>query len=119
MTTGNCSLHTLTGVKPLYILPTDPLAEEVLIPGFKNADTVDCMVGFFTSDVLASLAPGLAARGKSPDFSDYCSFRELTLRWSNDVSEKPKTANQAGTTSRSAPRADSSRSSGPFEPKSA
>ena len=60
MTTRNCSLHTLTGVKPLYILPTDPLAEEVLIPGFKNADTVDCMVGFFTSDVLASLAPGLA-----------------------------------------------------------
>ena len=60
MTTGNCSLHTLNGVKPLYILPTDPLAEEVLIPGFKNADTVDCMVGFFTSDVLASLAPGLA-----------------------------------------------------------
>ena len=60
MATGNCSLHTLTGVRPLYILPNDPLAEEVLIPGFKNADTVDCMVGFFTSNVLASLAPGLA-----------------------------------------------------------
>ena len=61
MTSGdNCTLRTLDGVRPLYLLPTDPLAEDVLIPGFQNADNVDCMVGFFTSDVLASLAPGLA-----------------------------------------------------------
>ena len=56
----NGSLRTLNGVRPLYILPTDPIAQEVLIPGFQNADKVDCMVGFFTSDVLTSLAPGLA-----------------------------------------------------------
>ena len=42
------------------MLPSDPLAEEVLIPGFRAAGIVDCMVGFFSSGVLASLAPGLA-----------------------------------------------------------
>ena len=42
------------------MLPADVLAEEVLIPGFQAANTVDCMVGFFSSEVLASLAPGLA-----------------------------------------------------------
>ena len=54
------SLRTLDEVRPLYMLPADPLAEEVLIPGFQAARTVDCMVGFFSSEVLASLAPGLA-----------------------------------------------------------
>ena len=44
----------------MYMLPTDPLVEEVLIPGFQTASKVDCMVGFFSSEVLASLAPGLA-----------------------------------------------------------
>ncbi len=54
------AMRSLDGVRPLYILPTDPLAEEVLIPGFRAAGKVDCMVGFFSSEVLASLAPGLA-----------------------------------------------------------
>ena len=52
--------NTLDSVRPLYILPTDPLVEEVLIPGFRMADKVNCMVGFFSSEALASLAPGLA-----------------------------------------------------------
>ena len=56
----NRTLRSLAGVRPLYMLPADALAEEVLIPGFQAADTVDCMVGFFSSEVLASLAPGLA-----------------------------------------------------------
>ena len=60
----DCALQSLRGsldrVRPLYMLPTDPLAEEVLIQGFREADRVDCMVGFFSSEVLASLAPGLA-----------------------------------------------------------
>lgn len=56
---GN-ELQNLEGVRPLYFLPNDPLADEVLIPGFQAADSVDCMVGFFSSEVLASLAPGLA-----------------------------------------------------------
>lgn len=53
-------LRTLGEARPLYMLPGDPLAEEVLIPGFQAASAVDCMVGFFSSEVLASLAPGLA-----------------------------------------------------------
>ena len=54
------SLRFLVDAKPLYFLPNDNLAEEVLIPGFQTAAKVDCMVGFFSSSVLASLAPGLA-----------------------------------------------------------
>ena len=54
------TLRSLEGVRPLYMLPVDPLAEEVLIPGFQGAGKVDCMVGFFSSEVLAALAPGLA-----------------------------------------------------------
>ena len=54
------SLRVLDSVHPLFMLPADPLAEEVLIPGFQAAEKVDCMVGFFSSEVLASLAPGLA-----------------------------------------------------------
>ena len=49
---------------------------------------------------------GMAARGKSPDFSDYRSFCNLTLRWFIDVSGKPKTSNRAGLTPRRAPRAE-------------
>lgn len=56
----NKSLSSLTTIAPLYILPRDPFAEEVLIPGFENAEKVDCMAGFFSSEILASLAHGLA-----------------------------------------------------------
>ena len=58
--TAERTLRSLEEVRPLYMLPSDPFGEEVLIPGFQAASAVDCMVGFFTSDVLASLAPGLA-----------------------------------------------------------
>jgi hypothetical protein len=34
-------------VRPLYLLPRDPFAEDVLIRAFAAADRVDCMVGFF------------------------------------------------------------------------
>ena len=54
-------LKSLPDIRPLYFLPSDPLAEEVLIPSFRAADKVDCMVGFFSSAVLAALAPGLAS----------------------------------------------------------
>ena len=63
------ALRSLDGVRPLYLLPTDPLADEVLIPAFRAARKVDCMVGFFTSEVLASLAPGLATYVTSSDNS--------------------------------------------------
>lgn len=54
-------LRALEDARPLYILPSEPLADEVLIPAFRAASRVDCMVGFFSSQVLADLAPGLAA----------------------------------------------------------
>src|SRR5688572_27473099 len=47
-------------MKPLYLLPHDSLADEVLIEGFRLASDARCMVGFFSSAVLATLAPGLA-----------------------------------------------------------
>lgn len=53
-------LRSVPDIRPLYILPKDPIAEEVLVPCFRVATQVDCMVGFFSSEVLASLAPGLA-----------------------------------------------------------
>ena len=53
-------LRALSNIDPLYFLPADFFGEEVLIPGFKNATSVDCMAGFFSSRILASLAPGLA-----------------------------------------------------------
>ena len=59
----------LNEARPLYILPADPLADEVLIPAFESAQKVDCMVGFFSSHVLASLAPGLATYIASSDHS--------------------------------------------------
>ncbi|MEI7560726.1 MAG: hypothetical protein WCJ63_09060, partial [Actinomycetes bacterium] len=54
-------MAVLEDVKPLYFLPKDDLAGEVLIPAFRLAQDVDCMMGFFSSGVLSSLAPGLAA----------------------------------------------------------
>ena len=50
----------MSDIRPLYMLPNEPLSEEVLIPGFQSAIRVDCMMGFFSSEILVSLAPGLA-----------------------------------------------------------
>ena len=54
------SLNTIQNLKPLYLLPDDPFAKDVLIPAFSSSSAVECMMGFFSSAVLASLAPGLA-----------------------------------------------------------
>ena len=53
-------LLALEDIKPLYFLPRENLAEEVLIPAYRFAEKADCMVGFFSSGSLSSLAPGLA-----------------------------------------------------------
>ena len=53
-------LQSLKGLSPLYFSPQDPLMEEVLIPAFKLANCVNCMFGYFSSNILSSLAPGLA-----------------------------------------------------------
>ena len=54
------TLRAIPNTRPLYILPKEPVVEEVLIPGFKSATQVDCMMGFFSSEILVSLGPGLA-----------------------------------------------------------
>jgi len=93
------NFRMLEEARPLYMLPADPLADEVLIPGFQLAEKVDCMVGFFSSQVLASLAPGLAAYIGSSDNSfrliispllraeDQAAIEE-GLRSSQEVAEK-------------------------------
>ncbi|MDE0315855.1 MAG: DEAD/DEAH box helicase family protein [Candidatus Poribacteria bacterium] len=58
--TNNLTLRTIPDIQPLYILPKEPLTKKVLIPCFQSAAHVDCMMGFFSSEILASLAPGLA-----------------------------------------------------------
>ena len=64
---------------PVYEVPDDDLVGEVLIPALAAADSVDIAVGFFTSQCLAQIAPGLAGlinRGVhcrllvSPEISD-------------------------------------------------
>ena len=57
---NSMTLRSVPDIRPLYILPDDPVTEEVLIPCFQSATQVDCMMGFFSSEVLVSLAPGLA-----------------------------------------------------------
>ena len=54
------TLRAIPDIRPLYILPKDPATEDVLIPCFQSATHVDCMMGFFSSEILVSLAPGLA-----------------------------------------------------------
>ena len=54
------TLRAIPDIRPLYILPKDPAIEKVLIPSFQSATHVDCMMGFFSSEILVSLAPGLA-----------------------------------------------------------
>ncbi len=54
------TLQAVPNIRPLYILPDDPVSEEVLIPCFQSATQVDGMMGFFSSDIFVSLAPGLA-----------------------------------------------------------
>ncbi len=54
------TLRSMPDIRPLYMLPEDPVTEEVFIPCFQSSAQVDCMVGFFSSEVLVELAPGLA-----------------------------------------------------------
>ena len=58
--TKNLTLRSIPDIQPLYILPKEPLTKKVIIPCFQSATHVDCMMGFFSSEILSSLAPGLA-----------------------------------------------------------
>lgn len=44
----------------LYIVPKDNFVEEALIPALRCAQSLDCMFGFFNSQALSTIAPGLA-----------------------------------------------------------
>lgn len=46
---------------PVYEIPDDDLVGEVLIPAMAHADEVRIGAGFFSSQCLAQIAPGLAA----------------------------------------------------------
>lgn len=54
-------LSDIPDIQPIYFLPDDNLAEEVLIPCLAAAGAFDCMVGYFSSRSFAQLAPGLAS----------------------------------------------------------
>ena len=53
-------IDALETARPIYEIPDDDLVGEVLIPALAAADSVDIAVGFFTSQCLAQIAPGLA-----------------------------------------------------------
>jgi len=55
------NFQSLRDLKPIYFLPSDPFSEEVLVPTFRISEKADCMMGFFSSEALSTLAPGLAA----------------------------------------------------------
>ena len=61
--------QSLKGIQPIYFLPNDPFSEEVLVPTFRISEKVDCMMGFFSSEALSTLSPGLAAFINSSKFS--------------------------------------------------
>lgn len=44
--------YTIADASPLYFLPNDNLADEVLVPGFRDATKARVMIGFFSSSVL-------------------------------------------------------------------
>ena len=85
-------LRTIPDIRPLYILPKDPATKDVLIPCFQSATSVDCMMGFFSSKILVSLAPGLAS------FID-CSDESLRLIISPLLRTEDREAIELGTTS--------------------
>lgn len=53
-------LRTLPPFQPLYFIPHDNFIGEVIIPCLRIADEFRCMLGFFSSESLREIAPGLA-----------------------------------------------------------
>lgn len=51
----------LDDVLPVYDIPTDDLVGDILVPGMTAARRVRIGSGFFSSEALAQIAPGLAA----------------------------------------------------------
>lgn len=51
----------LESVAPLYDLPDDNIVDEVFVPALAVAEDVAIASGYFSSDALAKIAPGLAS----------------------------------------------------------
>ncbi|NII59999.1 DEAD/DEAH box helicase family protein [Sphingomonas aerolata] len=47
--------------EPIYILPKDDVAADVIIPALAASSSAEVMIGFFSSQALAEIAPGLAS----------------------------------------------------------
>ena len=79
----------LSHIKPMYMLPDERFTPDVLIPCFENAVNVDCVSGYFSSEALVTLAPGLAT---------FINHSEGTLRLivSPFLSDKDRQAMQDG-----------------------
>jgi len=54
------SLKELEDASSIYVLPSDDVIGDVIIPSLSSADSVDCMMGYFTSNSFSEIAPGLA-----------------------------------------------------------
>ena len=50
----------LSDAHPLYVLPKDPIREQVLLPALKSTGSLDMMMGYFSSSSFAEIASGLA-----------------------------------------------------------
>jgi len=50
----------LRAAEPIYILPRDNAAGDVIIPALATSAHAEIMIGFFSSQSLAEIAPGLA-----------------------------------------------------------
>lgn len=58
---GSARLSTaLRATEPIYILPKDDVAADVIVPSLANSASAEVMIGFFASASLAEIAPGLA-----------------------------------------------------------
>ncbi|MBT4087021.1 MAG: DEAD/DEAH box helicase family protein [Deltaproteobacteria bacterium] len=79
----------LNDIKPVYFSPNENVAKEVLIPLYQKADTADCMVGFFSSESLVVIAPGLASYIQS-------SQRKMRLVISPHLSDADRLALEEG-----------------------
>lgn len=60
-------LREMTWIQPSYISPRQNFVKEALIPCLEVADSYRCMAGFFDSNALRQIAPGLAEYIGRPD----------------------------------------------------
>ncbi len=82
--------ETLSSVLPVYDVPADDLVGDVLVPGMTAAREVRVGSGFFSSEALAQIAPGLAAYIANSD-------QPLRLLISPEISQADLQAIERGT----------------------